>query len=204
MLTRLVSSRVSSRMTVALAALLIASGCGYHFGASGTNLPANAQTIYVARFTNLTRQTGLNDEFMVYLKDEIARRKRLTIVETPAAADLELSGAVLQSLAVPNAFNSVLEPTQYGETLVVRAWLRDRRSNKLLWSVNQMGDTENYGTVSQNVLNTTPTFLQQNLRTGDIARMADIQTAQTQERGSRTQMMAGLAAHMYDSMATGF
>ena len=192
------------RRLAILAAMLIASGCGYHFGASGTNLPPNADTIYVARFTNQTRQTGLNDEFMIYLKDEIAKHKRLTIVDSPSAADLELTGAVLQSVAVPNAFNSVLEPTQYGETLVVRAWLRDRSSGKLLWSVNQMSDTENYATVSQNVLNTTPTFLQQNLRTADIAGMSDIQTAQTQERSSRTQMMAGLAAHMYDSMATGF
>jgi hypothetical protein len=34
--------------------------------------------------------------------------------------------------------------------------------------------------------------------------MSDMQTTETQERGSRTQMMAELAAHMYDSMATGF
>jgi len=67
-----------------------------------------------------------------------------------------------------------------------------------------MSDTENYGTVSQNVVNTTPSFLQQNLRSNDIARMSDIQTAETQEHGSRTQMMQTLAAHMYDSMATGF
>src|ERR1700693_4528703 len=187
-----------------LAALLLLAGCGYHFGASGTNLPASAQTIYVARFANRTRQTGLNDEFMVYLKDEIASHKRLTIVDDPSKADLTLTGQVTQSLAIPNAFNSVLEPTQYAETLVVRAWLRDRRADKLIWSTNSMADTENYGTVSQDVLNTTPTFLQQNLRSNDIARMSDIQTAETQERGSRSQNMANLAAHLYDSMATGF
>jgi len=184
--------------------LLVAGGCGYHFGASGTNLPETAQTVYVERFANHTRQTGLNDEFMVYLKDEIARHKRLTVVDDASGADLTLSGQVTQSLQVPNAFNSVLEPTQYGQTMIVRAWLHDRRSGKLLWSTNGIGDTENYGTVSQNVLNTTPTFLQQNLRSADIARMSDIQTAETQERGARTQMMANLAAHMYDSMATGF
>jgi len=193
-----------TRRLLILAAILLTSGCGYHFGASGTNLPASAQTIYIARFTNNTRQTGLNDEFMVYLKDEAASHKRLTIVESPSDADLELTGQVTQSLAIPNAFNSVLEPTQYAGTLVVRAWLRDHHSNKVLWSTNGMTSTENYATVSQNVVNTTPTFLQQNLRSADIARMSDIQTAQTQERGSRTQMMAGLAAHMYDSMATGF
>jgi hypothetical protein len=192
-----------ARRLVIFAALL-ASGCGYHFGASGTNLPTSAQTIYIAPFTNQTRQTGLNDEFMVYLKDEVANHKRLTMVDSPNTADLELGGAITQSLALPNAFNSVLEPTQYGGTVVVRAWLRDRHSGKLLWSTNGMSDTENYATVSQIVVNTTPTFLQQNLRTNDIARMADIQTAETQQRGSRTLMMAGLAAHMYDSMASGF
>jgi hypothetical protein len=192
------------RRLAVLAVMLLGSACGYHFGASGTNLPPSAQTIYIARFTNNTRQTGLNDEFMVYLKDEVASHKRLTIVDNPAAADLELTGQVTQSLAIPNAFNAVIEPTQYAQTLVVRAWLKDRHSDKILWSTNGMSDTENYGTVSQNVVNTTPTFLQQNLRTNDIARMTDIQTAETQQRGSRTQMMASLAAHMYDSMATGF
>jgi hypothetical protein len=193
-----------AKSLVALAMVLVVSACGYHFGASGTNLPETAQTIYIARFTNRTRQTGLNDEFMVYLKDEVASHKRLTIVDDPSNADLTLSGQITQSLAVPNAFNSVLEPTQYGETLIVRAWLHDRRSGKLIWSTSGVGDTENYGTVSQNVLNTTPTFLQQNLRSNDIARMSDIQTTETQERGARTTMMTTLAAHLYDSMATGF
>jgi hypothetical protein len=142
------------------AAVLLVSGCGYHFGASGTNLPPSAQTIYIARFTNNTRQTGVNDEFMVYLKDEVARHKRLTIVDSPTDADLLLSGQVMQTLAIPNAFNSVLEPTQYAGTLVVRAWLRDRRTSKVLWNTNYMSDVENYATVSQNVVNTTPTFLQ--------------------------------------------
>ena len=192
------------RRLLILAIALLGSGCGYHFGASGTNLPPSAQTIYIAHFDNHTRQTGLNDEFMVYLKDEVASHKRMTIVDNASEADLELTGVVTQSLVVPSAFNSVLEPTQYGETLVVRAWLRDRHSGKLIWSANQLSDTENYGTVSQNVINTTPTFLQQNLRSADIARMSDMQTAETQERASRTQMMTQLAAHMYDSMATGF
>jgi hypothetical protein len=188
-------------MTIAAA---LVSGCGYSFGAAGTNLPPSAQTICIERFTNQTRQTGLNDEFMLYLKDEVARHKRLNIIDDPKEADLVLTGEVTQSLNVPNAFNSVLEPTQYAETLVVRAWLRDRKSSKLLWSTNGMTNTQNYATVSQNTINTTPTFLQQNLRSADIARMSDIQVAETQERGSRTTMMAGLAARMYDSMASGF
>jgi hypothetical protein len=194
---------MTSRCAVFIAALTLA-GCGYHFGASGTNLPKDAKTIYVERFVNRTRQTSLNDEFMVYMKDEIASHKRLTIVDDPSEADLLLTGQITQYLQVPNAFNSILEPTQYAETLTVRAWLRDKHANKVIWSTNYMSDTENYGTVAQNVVNTTPTFLQQTLRSNDIARLSDLQTAETQERSSRTQMMANLAQHMYDSMATGF
>ena len=96
-----------SASIAALAAMLLVGGCGYHFGASGTNLPASAQTIYVKRFDNRTRKTGVNDEFMVYLKDEIASHKRLTLVDSPSDADLELTGTVIQNLAVPNAFNLV-------------------------------------------------------------------------------------------------
>ena len=194
---------MTHRLAVFIATLTLA-GCGYHFGASGTNLPKDAKTIYVERFVNRTRQTSLNDEFMVYMKDEIASHKRLTIVDDPSEADLVLTGQITQYLEVPNAFNSILEPTQYAETLTVRAWLRDKHANKVIWSTNYMSDTENYGTVAQNVVNTTPTFLQQTLRSNDIARLSDIQTTETQERSSRTQMMANLAAHMYDSMATGF
>jgi hypothetical protein len=115
-----------------------------------------------------------------------------------------LSGQVLGQVNTPSAFNSVLEPTQYADTLAVRAWLRDTRKNAVIWSTNGLADTEHFPVVSQAVINTTPTFLQQNLRGGDIQRMTDIQVAQTQERTSRQQMMANLAKHMYDSMATGF
>jgi lipopolysaccharide assembly LptE-like protein len=180
------------------------AGCGYQFGASGTNLPPAAKTICVEPFSNQTRLTGINDQFMRYLKDEIASHKRLTLVDKPGDADLDLSGALIGSVNVPTSFNSVIEPTMYGQTLVVRAVLRDTHTNKVIWSTKGLTDTEHYPIVSQSVVSTTPTFLQQNLRANDIAKMTDIQVAQTQARTSRNQMMANLAKHMYDSMATGF
>src|SRR5215472_9030140 len=91
-------------------------GCGYHFGASGSNLPSGAETIYVARFTNRTRQTGLNDVFMRYLDDEIAMHRRLRLVDSPAEADLELTGEILAVTPLPSSFNSVLEPTIYNRS----------------------------------------------------------------------------------------
>jgi hypothetical protein len=188
---------------LALLALCVA-GCGYQFAASGTNLPSNAHTIYVEKFANLTRITGVSDQFMRYLKDEIARHDRLKLVDNQRDADLTLSGAVIANEQIPGAFNAVLEPTIYAESLVVRAALTDNRTHKVIWSVNSLADTEQFPVVSQAVVTTTPTFLQQNLRANDLAQMTDIQVARTQELSARDQMMAGLAQHLYDAMSEGF
>lgn len=198
---------LSNRISVVAALLWCAAalaGCGYHFGASGTNLPAAAKTIYVEPFANRTQITSYNDQFMRYLKDEIASHKRLQLVDSPNDADLVLSGALIAAFDVTSAFNSVMEPTVYGENLAVSASLRDTHTNKVIWSSARISDTERYPVVSQSVVTTTPTFLQRNLRASDISRMTDIQVAATQERGARDQMMANLAKHMYDAMATGF
>lgn len=196
-------SRISA-LAALIALALTAAGCGYQFGASGTNLPATAKTIYVEPFANRTRVTSINDQLMRYLKDEIASHKRLELVDNQSDADLVLSGTVTNSFEITNAFNSVMEPTMYGENLTVSAALRDTHTNKVIWSADRLAATERYPVVSQSVVTTTPSFLQRNLRASDIGRMTDVQVAATQERSARDQMMANLAKHMYDAMATGF
>ena len=124
--------RRSEAGSLALLALVMAlGGCGYHFGASGSNLPSGAETIYVARFTNHTRQTGINDVFMRYLDDEIAMHRRLRLVDSPAEADLELSGEILAITPLPSSFNSVLEPTIYSRSMTVAAQLKDSGAARL-------------------------------------------------------------------------
>ena len=75
--------RPSRLLGFAIVAGLCISGCGYHFAASGDALPQDARTIYVARFGNGTRLTGVNDELMRYIKDEIAMHDRLKVVDSP-------------------------------------------------------------------------------------------------------------------------
>lgn len=180
------------------------SGCGYQFAASGTNLPATARTIYVKPFVNMTRITGLNDQFMRYMKDEIANHKRLELVDSPDHADLVLSGSIFAIDRTPQAFNSVLEPTIYTESMAVSASLMDKQDHKVIFSVRGLRNSQQFPVVSQAVVSTTPNFLQQNLRANDIAQMPDIQVARSQELVARGQMMAGLARHLYAAMASGF
>jgi lipopolysaccharide assembly LptE-like protein len=186
------------------AAALAVSGCGYHFAAEGANLPPQAHSIYVERFENHTKQTGVNDEFMRYLKDEIALHKRLRLADEPTFADLELTGAVNYVTSVPSAFNSANEPTIYGQGISVSAQLIDLHTHKVIWSAHNISNVQHDPVVAQSVVVTTPDFLRQNLRGQDIAKMQDIQVAQTQSAASRDLVMTWVARNLYASMAEGF
>ena len=198
-------NRKPSRLLgIVIVAALYVSGCGYQFAASGDMLPASAQTIYVARFGNQTRVTGINDELMRYIKDEIDLHRRLKVVDSPDQADLELSGEVRFALQTPTNFNSALEPTQYNQSIVLSAMLKDMHDKKTIWSTNNVSSGEHTPVVPQTTVATTPTFLQQNLRADDIANMTDIQTAQSQTASMQDLMMQRLAHHLYAQMAEGF
>ena len=189
---------------VAAMSLIGVSGCGYHFAASGSGLPAQAKTIYVERFGNKSRYTGINDQFMRYLRDQIADHKRLELVESASQADLVLRGDILYSGTQPISFNSVNEPTQYDQTISADATLTDTHTRKVLWNSHGITATQHYSYVSQTVVTTSPYFLQQNLRSQDIAALPDIQVAQTQSASSQDQMMTELAQNLYASMSEGF
>lgn len=184
--------------------MLLFSGCGYHFASSGDALPPSAQTIYVSRFANNTRITGVNDELMRYVKDEIAMHRRLKVVESPDAADLELSGAVRYTTQTPTSFNSALEPTQYNQSMVVSAELTDLHAKKTIWIAHTVSASQNAPIVPQSTVVSSPSFLQQNLRAKDIAGLTNIQTAQAETSSARDQMMQALAKNLYTDMAEGF
>jgi hypothetical protein len=192
-------------VAAAAAALAIAlGGCGYHLAASGDALPQNAKTIYVERFANSTRFTGANDELMRYIKDEIAMHDRLQEVDSASQADLVLTGDIESIYTLPSAYNSVLEPTIYAQSISVAAQLRDVKENKIIWQAHGINNSQNAQVVAQTVVTTTPTFQQQNLRGADIAKMQDIQVAQTQNAAARDQMMQNVAKNLYAEMAEGF
>jgi hypothetical protein len=197
-------SRSEPSLLATLALVMALGGCGYHFGASGSNLPSGAETIYVARFTNRTRQTGLNDVFMRYLDDEIAMHRRLRLVDSPGEADLELTGEILAITPLPSSFNSVLEPTIYNQSMTVAAQLKDLRNNRIIWSVSSMGNLQHIPVVAQAVVPTLPTFVQGNLRGSDVAKMTDMQVASTQGALGQQTMMQNVAQNLYASMTEGF
>jgi outer membrane lipopolysaccharide assembly protein LptE/RlpB len=197
-------SRIDFVLILLLAAVTpLAAGCGYQFASSGVGLPPDAKTIYVAKFQNLSRNTGLQEEFARSLKDEIANHKRLVLVDDPASADLRLTGIIRSNEVYPGAYNAVAEPSTYENTMMVEARLVDR-SNNVIWSTRGLAEQDQYAMVANAVIVTSPRFLQQNLRSNDINSMPDAQVAHTQRQWSSDQTMATLARDLYSSMSEGF
>jgi outer membrane lipopolysaccharide assembly protein LptE/RlpB len=207
-IARIISStrRPATLSRLAIVALaLVASGCGYHFAAEGSGLPPQAKTIYVEKFGNRTRQTGINDEFMRFVADEISNHKRLQMVDSASDADLVLSGEIIYADTIPTAFNSAAEPTIYTQTITADASLLDAHDHKVIWSTRGVSSSPQQApVVGEAVVTTSPYFVQQNLRSRDIASMQDIQVAQTQGASSKQQAMQTLAQNLYASMSEGF
>lgn len=187
---------------VSLIATLAA--CGYHFGAGGSGLPPQAKTIYVEKFGNQSRYTGLDDQFDRYLKDEIAQHKRLQLVDDRGQADLVLSGEFFYHTTLAAATNAVSEPIDYTQTLNANAQLTDQHTKQVIWKSTGLSATDTYAIVANSVVTTSPEFLQQNLRSQDIANLPDIQLAKTQSDFSQSQMLQSLAQNVYVSMSEGF
>ncbi len=182
---------------------LIAGGCGYTFSSADT-LPPSAHTIYVARFSNATSYTGIQDVFMRYMKDEIARHDRLRLVDDPALADLELSGVIVGADPFPSALNAVGEPTINNLTVVVNATLLDKKTGKVLWRGQNIASQQQYAMVPQAVLATSPQFLRHNFRSTDISQLTDAQTQVTQAGVFQNEAMTQVAQGVYAGMASGF
>jgi Lipopolysaccharide-assembly len=182
---------------------LAAAGCGYTFS-SADSLPPAAHTIYVARFVNATEVTGIQDVFMRYMKDEIARHDRLRLVDDPSQADLELAGTIAGAEPFPATMNAVGEPTIYNLNLQVNATLIDKKTNKVLWSGQNITSQQQYAVVPQAVLVTSPQFLRHNFRSTDITQLTDSQTQITQGGVAHQEAMTQVAQNVYAGMASGF
>jgi len=196
-------SRADIARVLLLVAAVFGAGCGYHFAASGSGLPANATTIYVAKFRNLSRTTGVQEEFARYLKDEVANHKRLVLVDDPASADLRLSGVIRGIETYPATYNAVSEPSSYNFTMAVDASLVDR-SGKVIWNARGLSEQKEFAVVPNAVVVTSPKFLQQNLRSKDVEALPNAQLARTQREAVGGQALASLARDLYSSMSEGF
>ena len=125
-------------------------------------------------------------------------------MDSPSGADLVLSGEIAYTNSQPVAFNTASEPTIYANAVTADAILTDGHSHKVIWATRGVSGNQQYATVAQSLVTTSPYFLEQNMRAQDIAQMTNIQVQQTQEASANNIIMQQMAQNLYNSMSEGF
>jgi hypothetical protein len=120
---------------IAVAAVLLASSCGYHSGGHGDLIPKTVHTIAIPAFTNVTTRYKLTDQLPEAIAREFISRTRYRIVSDTDSADAILDGAVLSYASFPTIFDPATGTASAVEVHVgLRLTLRERATGKVLYS----------------------------------------------------------------------
>jgi hypothetical protein len=120
-----------------LAAVLLASSCGYRFTPLGGIVPEGAKSIAVPVFLNTTYEPYVDVELTKAVTDEFLTDGRLKIANLDDA-DLVLRGKVVKFTLTPAAYAAPISNLPdayvqtYNVTFVVSFILEDRKTQKIL------------------------------------------------------------------------
>jgi outer membrane lipopolysaccharide assembly protein LptE/RlpB len=128
---------VAGLAAAALAAALVAGGCGYHVAGRGASLPAGWKTIAVPALVNRTHRYRVEQRLTEALIHELLARTSYRIVQNENDADAVLTGAITSIDA-----NALLFDTKTGRattmlvTIHVQAELVDRETKRVVYHNN--------------------------------------------------------------------
>jgi hypothetical protein len=123
------------RLSLAVFAVVIAAGCGYHVGGHANLLPKTIKTIAMPAFGNSTANYRLPVLLTADVTRELISRTRYKIVADPNQADAILVGTLMTFASYPIIFDQVSgRATGVQAVVTLQITLRDRESGKVLFS----------------------------------------------------------------------
>ncbi len=128
------------------AALLLATGCGYHQAGAASHLPANVRIIAVPAFTTHVQSFATETIFTEAVIRELNTRTRDRIEnrESPAT-DALLAGSILSQTAVPLTYDSLSGQTSsYLLTIIAKVILTDEHTHRILYENDALTFREQY------------------------------------------------------------
>jgi outer membrane lipopolysaccharide assembly protein LptE/RlpB len=127
--------RTTLRIFVVLFLLAEVSGCGYHLVGTTSFLPEDIETLHVEKFVNQTKWVDMDQRLMEALTLEWVRRRRLQLVDTPAQADVVLSGTIQRLAVIPVSYDDQGRANEYQMSLQAMVQLKDVRAEEaeVLW-----------------------------------------------------------------------
>ncbi len=187
----------------ALLTILVLAACGYHLAGTGTTVPEGARTIRIERFTNRTREAGLDVHLHRAVEDEFRRQGTLRVVSEDDA-DLVLSGTIRRFTSVPVAFSATDEAVQYQGIMQVSLRLTERESGHLLFENKLLQESQDFGAESGVVVSSSPHFQRGTINARDLPDLPNVQFGEARRREAQNDLIELLARDIYLQTMEGF
>ena len=187
----------------ALLAVLLLAACGYHLAGTGTTVPEGARTIRIERFTNHTREAGLDVHLHRAVEDEFRRQGTLRVV-TEGDADVVLSGSIRRFTSLPVAFSATDEAVQYQGIMQVSLRLTERESGHVLFENKLLQESQDFGAVSGVVISSSPHFQRGTINARDLPDLTNVQIGEARRREAQGGLIELLARDIYLQTMEGF
>jgi hypothetical protein len=187
----------------ALLAVLVLVACGYHLAGTGTTVPEGARTIRIERFTNHTREAGLDVHLHRAVEDEFRRQGTLRVV-TEGDADVVLSGTIRRFTSTPVAFSATDEAVQYQGIMQVSLRLTERESGHVLFENKLLQESQDFGAVSGVVIGSSPHFQRGTINARDLPDLTNVQIGEARRREAQGDLIELLARDIYLQTMEGF
>ena len=190
------------RRIVLLCVLL--AGCGYNLAGTNTSLPPDVHTISVGKIDNRSREFGLEKSLGFAFEREMLRRGLVRVVNDPGAGDAVLSGTIRRFDTYPVSFDANDEALQYEATLVLDLTLRRQKDGQVLWEVRGLREVEEYSASANVVITSSSQFQRGQLDAADLAKLSDIQLAETEKSLAIERLLTEAVRDAYDQIVEGF
>jgi outer membrane lipopolysaccharide assembly protein LptE/RlpB len=129
---------------LAVAAGLLAAGCGYSLVGRASNIPPEVKVVYLAPFENATQRVNVDQILTRAVTDELVNRQRFSVVNAKEGSDAELVGKVTSFDVRPVTFDGDRRATEYEITITAAVSLKQFEPERVLWQNDRYQFRDSY------------------------------------------------------------
>lgn len=187
---------ISMRVLIVLCCVMWA-GCGYTLKGSGSVLPPDVKTIYVAPAENNSTELGLSDVLTEALREEFDGYGVVSVVDRQSEADAVLKTKITTVKKATQAVRSVSNTAvQMNTTMNISAELR-RTSGGILWRMADMKVSKSFGTDASVVVASSADFASGSISSSNLSSLSTREVARGQEKEVLRSLSEELARQVY-------
>lgn len=202
------------KTVLAIVVTCLAAGCGYHIHGTQPTLPSDIRTLGVGAIENKSLEHGLEKQLAFAFEREVFVRRHYSLAKSPGGADALLAGTIREVSRRPVAFDEDDQAVLYEVLIRLDLTLTRQRDLKVLWSVRDMREFDEYSTSGNVIVTSSSEFQRGTLDVKNLQRDDDeipddrqistIQLAEAERKRAMDRLLQRAVRDVYDRMIEGF